>query len=418
LIILYALFFITFVLFVFFVVKRMSEKPQKQGHLMEHLLAFTHLLREMGVKVGPGDALELARALDHIPITRRDDFRSTARCTLIRRHEDLPLFEIAFDHYWRTDTFDPLMLAIPLVKAPGKPLRLPRKQRDPGDGSGEEPEQEEQKIGITLAYTSYEMLRNKDFGTFSWEEVQACKTLMQNLEWRINERKTRRRRPAHHGVHIDMRRMLRRNLRYGGEPLDLAWRETRTHQRPLVVLCDISGSMDRYSRLLLQFIHAFTGGLRDVESFVFGTRLTRITRLLRRRDIDDAIALVSKQVVDWSGGTRIGETLKEFNYQWGRRVLGRGAVVLLISDGWDRGDPQLLGREMNRLQRSCHRLIWLNPLLGSPDYQPLTQGMQAALPYVDDFLPVHNLNSLEQLGEKLAAIGQRRPERRQNPPKN
>jgi uncharacterized protein with von Willebrand factor type A (vWA) domain len=171
--------------------------------------------------------------------------------------------------------------------------------------------------------------------------------------------------------------------------------------------------MDRYSRILLQFVHTISNGLRDVEAFVFGTRLTRVTRLLRERDIDDAVAMVSKQVVDWSGGTRIGETLKQFNYQWGRRVLGRGPVVLVISDGWDRGDPKVLGREMERLQRSCHRLIWLNPLLGGANYQPLTQGMQAALPHVDDFLPVHNLLSLEQLGEKLSAIDSGRPERRQ-----
>jgi uncharacterized protein with von Willebrand factor type A (vWA) domain len=212
-----------------------------------------------------------------------------------------------------------------------------------------------------------------------------------------------------------MRRLLRRNLRYGGEPIELTWRAQRTHQRPLVVLCDISGSMDRYSRILLQFVHTISNGLRDVEAFVFGTRLTRVTRLLRERDIDDAISAVSKHVNDWSGGTRIGETLKDFNFFWGRRVLGRGAVVLLISDGWDRGDAKLLGNEISRLQRSCHRLIWLNPLLGSRDYQPLTQGMQAALPYVDDFLPVHNLASLEQLGEKLSAIGGRRPERKQRP---
>jgi len=195
----------------------------------------------------------------------------------------------------------------------------------------------------------------------------------------------------------------------------MAWREPRTRQRPLVVLCDISGSMERYSRILLQFVHTISDGLHDVETFVFGTRLTRITRLLREKDIDDAIAAVSKQVIDWSGGTRIGEAIKDFNFLWGRRVLGRGAVVLLISDGWDRGDPQLLSREMSRLQRSCYRLIWLNPLLGSPGYQPLTQGMQAALPNVDDFLPVHNLASLEQLGEKLTSLGGGRPERKQRP---
>jgi uncharacterized protein len=394
----------------------MSDQPQQPGFILEHILAFTHLLREMGVDVSPGQALELVRALEHVPLTSREDFRGAARCTLIRRHEDLPLFDTAFAFYWRAGGNDPLSMLVPQIKVPAKPLRLRQRPRaqDGESDTGGEPEVEQQ-IEIQLSYSAGEALRTKDFGSFTWEEVQACKALLKELAWRIEPRKTRRKRPTPRGRQIDMRRLLRRNLRYGGEPIELTWRAQRTHQRPLVVLCDISGSMDRYSRILLQFVHTISNGLRDVEAFVFGTRLTRVTRLLRERDIDDAINAVSKHVNDWSGGTRIGETLKDFNFFWGRRVLGRGAVVLLISDGWDRGDAKLLGNEISRLQRSCHRLIWLNPLLGSRDYQPLTQGMQAALPYVDDFLPVHNLASLEQLGEKLSAIGGRRPERKQRP---
>jgi uncharacterized protein with von Willebrand factor type A (vWA) domain len=310
------------------------------------------------------------------------------------------------------------MLAIPTVKTKPKTLRLPKRKRDAPEGAGDEGrerEEEEEKVGITLAFSAAEQLRAKDFGTFTHEEVQQCKELMRRLEWRIEPRRTRRKRTAPKGRMLDMRRVIRRNMRYGGELLRLAYREPHVRRRPLVLLCDISGSMERYSRILLQFAHAIASGLGDVESFVFGTRLTRITRLLRHQDIDDAVSQVAKQVVDWSGGTRIGETLKEFNYRWSRRVMGRSPVVLLISDGWDRGDPQLLGREMSRLQRSCYRLIWLNPLLGNPRYQPLTQGMQAALPHVDDFLPVHNLISLDQLAEKLAALGERRPARRQRP---
>jgi uncharacterized protein with von Willebrand factor type A (vWA) domain len=393
----------------------MSQEPQQSGYLLEHVLAFTYLLREMGVDVSPGQALELVRALEHVPITSREDFRGAARCTLIRRREDLPLFDTAFAFFWKTNTFDPTMLAMPVMKTPPKALRLPRRQQASTDGQGKDGREEEEKIDLLLSYSAGEALRTKDFGAFSWEEVQACKALLKDLAWRIEPRKTRRRRPTERGRQIDMRRVLRRNLRYGGEPIELAWRDVRTRQRPLVVLCDISGSMDRYSRILLQFVHTISNGLRDVEAFVFGTRLTRVTRLLRERDIDEAIGAVSKQVLDWSGGTRIGETLKEFNFAWARRVLGRGAVVLLISDGWDRGDSQLLGNEMSRLQRACHRLIWLNPLLGSPGYQPITKGMQAALPYVDDFLPVHNLASLEQLGAKLSALGSGRPERKQRP---
>jgi uncharacterized protein with von Willebrand factor type A (vWA) domain len=373
---------------------------QTQGHILEHVLAFTHLLRAMGVDVSPGQALELVRALDYAPITSREDFRGAARCTLIRRHEDLPLFEAAFAYYWRNRTLDAMGMLLPKVEGPVKPLRLPRRPQQPGaDGREGDKDEDKKETEIRLSYSAGEALRQKDFGSFTWEEVQACKALLRDLVWRIEPRKTRRQRPTPRGRRMDMRRMLRRNLRYGGEPIELTWREPRTRQRPLVVLCDISGSMERYSRILLQFVHTISDGLRDVETFVFGTRLTRITRLLREKDIDDAIAAVGKQVVDWSGGTRIGEAIKDFNYLWGRRVLGRGAVVLLISDGWDRGDPKLLSGEMSRLQRSCHRLIWLNPLLGSPGYQPLTQGMQAALPHVDDFLPVHNLASLEQLGE-------------------
>jgi uncharacterized protein with von Willebrand factor type A (vWA) domain len=393
-----------------------TQPVSGSGHLIEHVLAFTHLLREMGVDVSPGQALDLVRALDHVPITNREDFRSAARCTLIRRREDLPLFDTAFAFFWRTPTLDPAALVLPKIEVPMKPLRLPRQRQGGTDGQSNGAQKKEQEeIEFLFSYSPGEALRTKDFGTFTWEEVQACKALLKSLTWRIEPRKTRRKRPTAHGRQIDMRRVLRRNLRYGGEPLELAWREVRRRQRPLVVLCDISGSMDRYSRILLQFVHTISNGLRDVEAFVFGTRLTRITRMLRERDIDDAVAEVSKHVLDWSGGTRIGAALKEFNFVWGRRVLGRGAVVLLISDGWDRGDPELLSREMARLQRSCHRLIWLNPLLGSRDYQPLTQGMQAALPYVDDFLPVHNLLSLEQLGAKLSALGSARPARKQRP---
>jgi uncharacterized protein with von Willebrand factor type A (vWA) domain len=395
----------------------MSDEQIQSGQLLSHVLAFTHLLRAMGVDVSPGQALELVRALEYAPITSREDFRGAARCTLIRRHEDLTLFDTAFAFYWRSGSgLDPSTMMLPMVRPPAKPMRLPQRQRGQNDANegANQPEEEEQ-IEILLSYSAGEALRNKDFGSFTWEEVQACKALLKEMTWRIEPRKTRRKRPTPRGRQLDMRRVLRRNLRYGGEPIELTWRTRRSRQRPLVVLCDISGSMDRYSRILLQFVHTISNGLHDVEAFVFGTRLTRVSRLLRERDIDDAIGMVSKQVVDWSGGTRIGATLKEFNYFWGRRVLGRGAVVLLISDGWDRGDPALLGREIGRLQRSCHRLIWLNPLLGSRDYQPLTQGMQAALPYVDDFLPVHNLLSLEQLGKQLSAIGERRPERKQRP---
>jgi len=388
----------------------------KSGNLLTHMLAFGYLLREMGVPISPGQMVVVADSLEHIPITRREDFKAALRCMLVLRREDLPLFDNAFEFYWRqaheNDLDSMLMQAIvPQAKVPRRQLRLPR--RKPDEPEQPEEEQEREELELQLTFSHDEQLRKKDFAQCSWEEVQAAKQLIQRMRWRLEERPTRRRRAARRGRLLDFRRTLRRNMRFGGEPLLLAWRETRTTPRPLVVICDISGSMERYSRILLQFVHAITAGLGQVESFVFGTRLTRITRQLRQQDIDDALDMVSKHVMDWSGGTRIGDAVKAFNYRWGRRVLGHGPVVLLISDGWDRGEPELLRREMDRLQRSCHRLIWLNPLLGSPGYEPLTVGMQAALPFVDDFLPVHNLVSLEQLGARLASLAARPPARRQ-----
>src|SRR5437870_1281509 len=261
------------------------------------------------------------------------------------------------------------------------------------------------------AYSAIEMLRKKDFESFTWEEVQEAKRLMAEMHWHLGERPTHRKAPSRRGSYPDMRRIVRRNLKYGGEILELTWRKIKYKPRPLVIICDISGSMSLYSRLLLHFIHTISNGLLNVEAFVFGTRLTRITRQLRKRDVDDAVRDVSKSVQDWSGGTRIGDALHFFNQKWAKRVLGRGAVVLVISDGWDRGDASVLEAEMDRLQHSCHRLIWLNPLLGSPDYRPLTIGMKTALPYIDDFLPAHNLDSLISLGNLLGTIDDSRPVR-------
>lgn len=396
----------------------MEQTSARTGNLLEHVLAFGYLLREMGVAVSPGQILDLIEALDHVSLTQREDFRAAARAILVLRREDLPLFDAAFAFFWRNLTGhdidqELLQQLLPQTRIPRRQLRLPQRKPDDAEDRTTQDEKQEEQLEMVLTYSPGEALRQKDFGQFTWEEVQACKALLQRMEWRIDERPTRRKRAARRGTQLDLRRTLRQNMRYGGEMLRLAWRETRTEQRPLVVLCDISGSMEHYSRILLQFVHTISNGLQDVEAFVFGTRLTRITRHLRQRDIDDAVDLVSKQVLDWSGGTRIGDAVKSFNFLWGRRVLGRGPVVLLISDGWDRGEPDLLSREMGRLQRSCHRLVWLNPLLGNVNYQPLTLGMQAALPYVDDFLPVHNLASLEQLGAKLSSLGVSRPARRQ-----
>jgi uncharacterized protein with von Willebrand factor type A (vWA) domain len=282
---------------------------------------------------------------------------------------------------------------------------------DEGDGDAEDLEDLPDDV---IVFSAREVLRKKDFSQFTPEEIAEARRLISRMDWRLGTRKTRRRERAAHGEFIDYRGTLRRSLRSTGVPIDLRYRRRKERMRPLVLICDISGSMDRYSRLLLQFVHALEHGLDAVEVFVFSTRLTRITRELRKRNVDDAIEHVVRSVDDWSGGTRIGEAIKEFNFKWARRVLRSGATVIMISDGWDRGDPKLLSLEMARLQRSCRRLIWLNPLLGAPGYQPLTQGIRAALPYVDFFLPIHNLKSMESLARMLGDVDDQPPVRRQS----
>ncbi len=389
---------------------------ENSGNLLHNLLLFGRLLRGLGLDVNPGRMIDLVHALGHIEIGRKQDFYHAARSLLVHRHEDVPLFDQAFEMFWRKPaegwtTLDLSGLGAmrrsrrPRITPP--PLREPE-AAPPEDGPGQAPSDQPPIIQVTLTYSEREVLRRKDFAEMTAEELQAIKQLMAELVWQLGERRTRRRKPGK-GQLLDLRRTIRKSLKYGGEVLQWARRAPKFKPRPLVVVADISGSMERYTRLLLHFIYTLTAGLdQPVEAFVFSTRLTRITRQLEGREVEAALREVARAVPDWSGGTRIGEALKTFNFEWGRRVLGHGAVVLLISDGWDRGEMDLLRREMARLQRSCHRLIWLNPLLGSPDYEPLTRGMQTALPYIDDFLPVHNLASLEDLARYLSELDERR----------
>lgn len=260
-----------------------------------------------------------------------------------------------------------------------------------------------------------EILRQKNFDHFTSKEILEARRLIALMDWQIGERKTRRKIRTRNGIQIDMSRLVRRNLKHGIELLSLPEREPKFKMRRLVVLADISGSMERYTRMVLHLLHALCHEMGRVEVFTFGIRLTRITSDLKKRNVDSAVMLPARRVPDWSGGTRIGDSLKNFNYKWARRVLRAGAVVLIISDGWDRGDLGLLREEMARLQRSCFRLIWLNPLLDDPSFEPTAQGQQVALPFVDDFLPVHNLSSLESLVARLATLPPTRPIRLQKP---
>lgn len=392
-----------------------SEGATLGGHLFEHLVLFGRFLRTLGLEVGPGQLITLGEALKYIDITSRQEFFYAARAILVSRREDLPIFDLAFEYFWRPRR-NPLLIPVEVnPELVRRQLRMPPAEmfRPANEKPPERKRDEVVVLEKQLTYSPVEVLRKKNFEAFTWEEVQQAKALLKTLVWRISPRRTRRYRPGRDRRRPDFRRLLRRNLRHGGELVELAFREPKFKPRPLVVLCDISGSMERYSRMLLHFVHTLTNGLDRVEAFVFGTRLTRITRQLRRKDIDEALAEVVRVVDDWSGGTRIGDAIKTFNYRWARRVLGQGAVVLIISDGWDRGDVSVLAREMARLQRSCHRLIWLNPLAGMRGFEPLARGLQAALPFVDDFLPAHNIESLEGLGKLLSNLDERRPARRQ-----
>ncbi len=380
------------------------------GQFLHNLLLFGRVLRKLGLDINPGRMMDLVSALDHIEIGRKQDFYHAARTLLMHDREDLPLFDEAFALFWRkpAESWDVEWQGLTRRRRPSAPVVTHPPLKEAADETNDSTSSQEMTvIEVTRTYSDRELLRHKNFAEMSQQEAEAVKHMMSRLLWNVSERRTRRKRPGK-GHLIDLRRTLRRSLRSGGEIFSWSFREAKRKPRPLVVIADISGSMERYTRLLLHFIYGMKSALsQPVEAFVFSTRLTRITRPLQIRDLDLALKQVGVLVHDWAGGTRIGESLKTFNFDWGRRVLGRGAVVLIISDGWDRGDVELLKREMARLKRNCHRLIWLNPLLGAPDYEPLTRGIQAALPHIHDFLPVHNLASLEDLAIRLSDLDQR-----------
>ena len=389
-----------------------NGESQSVTPILHNLVLFGDVLRGLGLDVGAGNMLDLVRAIEFAPMGRKHDFKQAARCILVHRKQDLPLFDEAFDVFWRKPSTGETTMDLRSMgeqRRFRKPQVGPPPPGQPGDPETgpEDDGSDVDRVDLTQTYSVREVLREKDFAQFTTREMQDARNMMSQLSWQLGRRRTRRLTPGP-GAALDLRATLRRNLKSGGEFLELSHRRPKDKLRPLVLICDISGSMERYTKMLLHFIHSISVDLDRVEAFLFATRLTRITRHLNHRGVDQAVTEVSKAVSDWAGGTRIGEAIKTFNYRWLRRVVRGGAVVLVISDGWDRGETDILSDEMSRLQRSCHRLIWLNPLLGSESYEPLTRGMQAALPYIDDFLPVHNFNSLEALGRHLSQLGPRR----------
>lgn len=393
----------------------MTTQP---GYFFENIFVFVEALRQAGLPISLQQTLDFSRALALIDIGSRDQVYHTARCLLLNRRENLALFNLVFSRFWRVQPAEKESLQ-PNTSARPDP-RLKKKQSfnfvtymaykaRPFD-------QEIEVADKAATFSSSEVLRKKEFSEMTPEELETVKQLIQQMRWQVSLRQTRRQVSDPKGNMLHLRRALRTATKYGGVPLDLARQSKKIKQRPLVLIADISGSMEKYARLMLQFFYSVTHSLKNVECFVFGTRLTRITSQLKLKNIDRAIDEAAREVVDWSGGTRIGDSLKTFNQQWSRRVLRRGAVVLMVSDGWERGDVSILKQEMRYLQHRCYRLVWLNPLLGKSTYQPLVEGMATALPFIDDFLPIHNLQSLSTLAEHLGALGKRRSVKPGHPP--
>ncbi len=389
------------------------------GRLAENIMLFARALRAAGLPVGPGTAIRAVEAVRVVGIGGRDDLYWTLHAVFVQRREQREIFDQAFHIFWRNPQFLQRMMSILLPQFRGDEVDQDKdREISPrvaealsagrrGD-EAEAPTADREKIEIdaTLTYSNRETLQTMDFDRMSIAELAIVKKVIHALRLPLGEIRTRRFRTDPRGRRVDMRATLRAGL---GDPaaLPLKFRSPRRRRPPLVILCDISGSMSRYSRLALHFVHALTNDRDRVHTFLFGTRLTNITRQLRHRDVDLAVDLVAKAVPDWSGGTRIGHCLDEFNHRWSRRVLGQGAVVLLITDGLDREGASGIEEQMERLHKSCRRLIWLNPLLRFERYEPIALGPKIMIKHVDDFRSIHNLQSMQDLATALGEIAHR-----------
>lgn len=383
-------------------------------------MQFARTLRAAGLPIGPGKVIDAVEALQAAGIGSREDFYWTLHAVFVQRREQRDIFDQAFHIFWKNPQFLKRMMALLLPSLaidqndPAKRQEISRRlaealQNNRTDQADDLLDAEEElQIDAAMTYSQREILQRMDFDKMSTAELQLAKKAIAQLRLPIMEVPTRRFRRNDHGQTVDMRATLRASLRHHGA-IPLRLKSPHRRHPPLVVLCDISGSMSRYARLALHFVHAITNDRDRVHTFLFGTRLSNITRHLRHRDVDIALDLVAEHVLDWSGGTRIGFSLAEFNLRWARRVLGQGAVILLISDGLERDGGEILEREIARLHRSCRRLIWLNPLLRYDAYEPLSHGASILIKHVDDFRPIHNLNSMQDLAEALNAEHPRRP---------
>lgn len=387
------------------------------GRIPDNIMHFARTLRAAGLPVGPGTVLEAIRAVSALGMSSRTDFYWALHAVFVNRRDQRDLFDQAFHIFWRNPNILERMMALmlPQIDMPSDPdqgetlaPRITEALAQGAEDRAKPREEEELEFDAAMTWSQQEILRTKDFEKMTNEEMALARSAIRRLRLPIMEVPTRRFRSNPSGARADMRATLRAALRSGGDTIPLKYKQRLMRRPPLIVLCDISGSMERYSRMLLHFLHAITNDRDRVHTFLFGTRLNNVTRYLRYKDIDVALAKIAEGVEDWSGGTRIGHCLRDFNRNWSRRVLGQGAVVLLITDGLDRDAGVGLTAEIDRLHRSCRRLIWTNPLLRYEGFEPKSLGIRAILPHVDDFRPVHNLESLVQLADILSEPATRR----------
>ncbi len=400
-----------------------TAAPGGGGRLAANIMHFARVLRAAGLPIGPGRVLDADRAAETVGIGDRGDFYWALHAVFVNRRDQRELFDQAFHVFWKNPRILEKMMSmvLPSFRVPPDEEQQEMSRRlaealrggeTPGEGESDDDEQEEPEFEFdaVMTFSDREILHEMDFEKMSTDEVRRAKAAIAAMRLPIMRVPTRRFRADPAGRRIDMRATLRASLRSGGHDIPLARRSRRRRHPPLVIMCDISGSMSRYTRMFVHFMHTLTNDRDRVHTFLFGTRLTNVTRYLRHKDIDVALAKVTDAVEDWSGGTRIGESLGAFNRHWSRRVLGQGAVVILISDGLDRDAGRGLTAEMERMHKSCRRLIWLNPVLRFEGFEPKSQGIRAILPQVDDFRPVHNLQSLGELIEALSRPPGRRRE--------
>jgi uncharacterized protein with von Willebrand factor type A (vWA) domain len=390
--------------------KQGGDIVEDSGRLAENIVYFARALRAAGIPVGPGAVLDALEAVKVAQVGSREDFYWTLHSVFVKRHEHSVLFDQAFRIFFRKRAYIEKLIASMLPIAP------PQKSKAPPPGAqriqdalfaglnAQDRDKSEIEVDARFTVSDRELLRQKDFAQMTAAEIAAAKDAIARLVLPLNEVRTRRLAPNRRGRIIDIRRTLRASMKAGGAVIDLKYLGPKTKEPPIVALLDISGSMSQYTRLFLHFLHAVTDARKRVTTFLFGTRLTNVTRALKERDPDEALAACSANVADWSGGTRIGTSLRTFNKQWARRVLTQGAVVLLITDGLERDADDTLAFEIDRLHRSCRRLIWLNPLLRFEGFEARARGVKTIMPHVDELRPIHNLESMEELVRALSRM--------------